>query len=121
MVALDLSAAFDTVNLKILLEVLNKYYGFQGAAIQWIKSYLANRQFRVQIEGKFSETKTINFQFHKEAFYALYFSHAMLVYYKNSSQVTTAYLDMLMITPLSSHSHLLITKFLQIWSLILNT
>ena len=55
MVALDLSATFDTVNHKILLEVLNKYYGIQEAALQWSKSYLANRQFQVQIEDKFLE------------------------------------------------------------------
>ena len=61
MVALDLSATFNTVNHKILLEVLNKYYGIQGAALQWIKLYLANRQFQVQIKDIFSEAKTIDF------------------------------------------------------------
>ena len=61
LVALDLSATFDTLNHKILLEVLNKYYGIQGVALQWIKSYLANRQFCVQIEDKLSEVKTLDF------------------------------------------------------------
>ena len=61
MLALDLSATFNTVNHEILLEVLHKYYGIQGAVLQWIKSYLAKRQFRVQIEDKFSEAKTIDF------------------------------------------------------------
>ena len=59
--ALDLSAAFDTVNHRILLEVLNKYYRIWGLALQWLKSYLTNRQFKVQIEENFSEVKTINF------------------------------------------------------------
>ena len=76
MVTLDLSATFDTVNHKILLEVLNKYYGIQGVALQWIKSYLANRKFHVQIEDKFSEVKTIDFSstrkhFRSNIFYML--------------------------------------------------
>ena len=61
MVALDPNAAFNTVNHKILLGVLNKYYEIHGLAPKWIKSYLANRQFWVQIEDKFSEVKTIDF------------------------------------------------------------
>ena len=61
MVALDLSAAFDTVNHRILLEVLKKYYGIQGLALQWLKSYLTDRQFKLQIEENFSEVKTVNF------------------------------------------------------------
>ena len=61
MVALDLSATFDTVNHKILLEVLYKYYGIQGTALKWIKSYLTNKQFQVQIEDEFLEAKTIDF------------------------------------------------------------
>ena len=61
MVALDHTAAFDTMNHKILLKVLNKYYRIQGAAPQWIRSYLINRQFWVQIEDKFLKAKTIDF------------------------------------------------------------
>ena len=61
MVALDLSAAFDTVNHTILLEVLNKYYGIWGLALQWLKSYLTDRQFKVQIDENFSKVKIINF------------------------------------------------------------
>ena len=33
MVALDLSAAFHTVNHKILLDILNKNFGIQGSAL----------------------------------------------------------------------------------------
>ena len=45
MVSLNLSAAFNTVDHGILLEVLNKYYRIKGLVLQWIKSYLTNRQF----------------------------------------------------------------------------
>ena len=39
-VSLDLSAAFDTVNHTILLEVLNCYFGITEHALSWISSYL---------------------------------------------------------------------------------
>ena len=57
MVALDLSVIFDTVNHKILIEVL----GIQGIALKWIESYLTDRQFCVQIDNQFSDVKTIDF------------------------------------------------------------
>ena len=61
MVGLDFSAAFDTVNLRILLDVLNKYFGIQRMALKWIKSYLTNRQFGVQTDDQFSDVRAIDF------------------------------------------------------------
>ena len=47
LVMLDLSAVFDTVNLNILLTRLNEEIGTCGVALEWFKSYLANRGQRV--------------------------------------------------------------------------
>ena len=46
---LDLSAAFDTINHNLLLRKLKSAYGISGTAIQWIKSYLSGRTFKVCI------------------------------------------------------------------------
>ena len=48
-VCLDLSAAFDTVKHKILLDVLENYFAITEHALAWISSYLSNRKFLVQI------------------------------------------------------------------------
>ena len=43
MVLLDLSAAFDTVDHDVLLDVLQKRFGVECCALDWFRSYLSNR------------------------------------------------------------------------------
>ena len=60
-VFLDLSAAFDTVDHEVLLEVLRNRYFLGGTVMDWVATYLKNHQFHVKINETFSETKTINY------------------------------------------------------------
>ena len=55
LVMLDLSAAFNTVNHNILLTHLNEELGICGVALEWFKSYLANRGQRITIDRSLSE------------------------------------------------------------------
>ena len=52
---LDLSAAFDTINHRVLLERLNNLLGLEGSALEWISSYLAGRIQQILIDGELSE------------------------------------------------------------------
>lgn len=49
LVLLDLSAAFDTVDHKILLHRLEHWIGFSGTFINWLRSYLRDRSFYVTV------------------------------------------------------------------------
>ena len=49
---LDLTAAFDTVDHDVLLQRLEKTFGFSGSLLQWIRSYLGNRCQSVYLNGK---------------------------------------------------------------------
>ena len=55
LVLLDLSAAFDTVDHKVLLNVLEKRVGVTGLALNWFSSYLSNRSQCVSISGVYSK------------------------------------------------------------------
>ena len=44
---LDLTAAFDTVDHDLLMLRLERQFGFCGVVLQWFRSYLSDRSFRV--------------------------------------------------------------------------
>ncbi len=54
LVYLDFAKAFDSVNHRFLLDKL-KLSGIDGAVLNWIKSYLSNLSYQVQIDGVLSE------------------------------------------------------------------
>ena len=66
LVLLDLSAAFDTVDYKILLNQVENHFRIKGMALQWIELYLTNQSQRVVIGdmntiGAKSETISLKF------------------------------------------------------------
>jgi hypothetical protein len=49
--ALDLSAAFDTIEHRTLLDRLRVTFGIDGAALKWIQTYLSGRSQTVMFDG----------------------------------------------------------------------
>jgi retron-type reverse transcriptase len=56
LILLDLTAAFDTIDHRILLERLSKRYGISGRAHAWFTSYLQGRTQRVVIKDAISDS-----------------------------------------------------------------
>ena len=59
MIAIDLSAAFDTVDHDILLDVLNRQYGLKDTALSWVNSYLRSRFCRVSVNSAKSSIRPL--------------------------------------------------------------
>ena len=58
---IGLSAAFDTVDHNLLLEVLEKCFGLEDTCLKWYATYLQPRAFQVCIEDCYSEEKNLTF------------------------------------------------------------
>ena len=58
---IDMSAAFDTVDIDLLLHVLESEIGITGVALDWFESFLKGRNQMVLIENKLSDVLKVNF------------------------------------------------------------
>ena len=60
-VLIDLSAAFDTVDIDLQLQILENEIGIFGTALTWFKSFLSSRKQRVLIEKTVSESIDVQY------------------------------------------------------------
>ena len=61
MLMLDLSAAFDTVDHQLLIQILRNEIGLRGNVLSWFKSFLTGRSQRVRIDDTVSDEIIIKF------------------------------------------------------------
>ena len=55
LVILDMSAAFDTVDVKKLLRILEHEFGLKGIVLKWFQSFLIKRTQKVLVNGELSK------------------------------------------------------------------
>lgn len=67
LVMFALSAAFDTIDHDILLRRIQLSHGFNGAVLQWFRSYLADRSQFVRFGSAISATVDISCSVHPRA------------------------------------------------------
>ena len=60
LVLLDLTAAFDTIEHSILLNILQQDFGVAGTALNWFYSFLSGRKQRILVDDKTSDDFNLN-------------------------------------------------------------
>ena len=112
LVVVDLSAAFDTVDHELLLVILRSCFCIDGIPLTWIKSYLNERSFQVQVGSTLSEPIGIPMPYHRGAYWALFFSSVILQHWKISYKTPPhLYLAMQMIMQFIMASY----QWMNIW------
>ncbi len=61
LVLLDLSAAFNTIDHDILIDLLQNYTGIQGQALRWFRSYLSDRYHFVYLNRESSQLSPLKY------------------------------------------------------------
>ena len=56
LVMIDLSAAFDTIDIDIMCDVLNSKFNVSDTVLSWFRSYLSFRKIKVNIDGVHSDS-----------------------------------------------------------------
>ena len=59
--AIDLSAAFDTIDHDILLDVLAVKFGISGKTFEWFETYLRPRQCKINVGSEYSAPRSLGF------------------------------------------------------------
>ena len=58
---LDMSAAFDTVEATLLMDILQAHIGLEGAALSWFLSYMTDRSQQVAIGSECSRVVPLRY------------------------------------------------------------
>ena len=61
LVIMDLSAAFNTIDHELLLEILHHRYGISDNALKWYDNYLRPRGFKVCVGNSYSKERPLIF------------------------------------------------------------
>ena len=77
MVCTDLLAAFNTVDLDIIMSVLEVSYGVKGNALHWCDGYLRGCSVRVKIKDTISDEIKVDFPVSQRSMIGLIFSTCM--------------------------------------------
>ena len=82
MIAIDLSAAFDTVDHEILLDVLNKKFGVHNTALKWFTDYLSYRSVRYLCMEFTQKSTDYHSRYHRVVLWDQFFIMPMHQHYK---------------------------------------